>query len=150
MTFWPLTSYSDFPTEQIFHQFHDFNTKIDLHWITSGCYGAFAIMWHASRERLPFQTPGSVPFLALAYALIVETRLPELVVSLLDISLWIPLGTFSILHHGTISNVAISLLASILKNTGLSLHINQWVSCCQYKHILISSSCIFQCVNMSL
>ena len=35
------------------------------------------------------------PFLRLAYAPIVETRFPELVVSLLDFSPWIPLGTFS-------------------------------------------------------
>ena len=41
-------------------------------------------VWHGSRERLPFWTPGSAPFLGLAYALIVETRFPELAVSLLN------------------------------------------------------------------
>ena len=30
-----LTSYSDFPTDQTFHKFHDFNTELDLHRITS-------------------------------------------------------------------------------------------------------------------
>ena len=39
-------------------------------------------MWHASREREPFRTPGSVPFLRLEYVPIVETSFPELVVSL--------------------------------------------------------------------
>ena len=42
MTFWPWTSYSDFPTDQTFHQFHDLYTGIDLHRITSDFYGAFA------------------------------------------------------------------------------------------------------------
>ena len=37
-------------------------------------------VWHASRERLPFRTPDSVPLLGLAYAPIVETRFPELAV----------------------------------------------------------------------
>ena len=37
-----------------------------------------------------------IPFWGLAYALIVETCFPELVVSVLDFSPWIPIGTFSI------------------------------------------------------
>ena len=40
MTFWPLTSYSDFPTDQTFHQFDDLDTELGLHRITSGFYGA--------------------------------------------------------------------------------------------------------------
>ena len=40
MTFRPLTSYTDFPTDQTFHQFQDLNTELDLHRITSGFYGA--------------------------------------------------------------------------------------------------------------
>ena len=51
----------------------------------------------ASRERLPFRTPGYVPHLGLANAPIVETKFLELVLSLLDFSPRIPLGTFSIL-----------------------------------------------------
>ena len=54
-------------------------------------------VWHASRERLPFRTPGSVPILGLANAPIVETKFLELSMSLLDFSSRIPLGTFSIL-----------------------------------------------------
>ena len=63
---------------------------------------------HASRERLPFLVQSS--FLGHACAPIVETRFLELVVSLLDFWLWIPLGTFSILllivilsSHGSVS-----------------------------------------------
>ena len=54
-------------------------------------------VWLASRERLPFRTPGSVPHLGLANAPIVETKFLELAMSLLDFSPRIPLGTFSIL-----------------------------------------------------
>ena len=43
-------------------------------------------VWHASRERLPFRTPGSVLLLGLACTPIVETRFLELVMSLLDFS----------------------------------------------------------------
>ena len=42
MTFWPSTSYSDFPTDHPFYQFHDIDTGIDLHRITSVFHGAFA------------------------------------------------------------------------------------------------------------
>ena len=54
-------------------------------------------VWHASRERLPFRTPGPVPILGLANAPIVETKFLEFVMSLLDFSSRIPHGTFSIL-----------------------------------------------------
>ena len=54
-------------------------------------------VWLASRERLPFRTPGSVPILGLANAPIVETKFLELAMSLLDFSPRIPLGTFSML-----------------------------------------------------
>ena len=42
MTFWSLTSYSDIPINQTFHQFHDLDTEHDLHRITSGYHEAFA------------------------------------------------------------------------------------------------------------
>ena len=60
MTFWSLTN-SDFPTNQTFHQFHDLYTVLDLHrlWVVSMEH--LQRVWHASRERLPFRTPGSVP-----------------------------------------------------------------------------------------
>ena len=54
-------------------------------------------VWYASRERIPFRTPGSVTFFGFACAPIVETRFLELAKSLLDFSPWIPLGTFLIL-----------------------------------------------------
>ena len=62
MTFWSLTN-SDFPTNQTFHQFHDLDTEFDLHrlWVVSMEH--LQRVWHASRERLPLRTPGSVPFL---------------------------------------------------------------------------------------
>ena len=41
MTFWPSTSYSDFPTDQTFHQFHELNIVHDFHRIMSGFYGTF-------------------------------------------------------------------------------------------------------------
>ena len=42
MTFWPLTSYSDFPTDQTFDQWHDLDTELDLHCITIGFHRIFA------------------------------------------------------------------------------------------------------------
>ena len=56
-------------------------------------------VWHASRERLPFRTPGSAPppILGLNCALIAETIFLKLAMSLLGFSPRIPLGTFSIL-----------------------------------------------------
>ena len=42
MTLLPLTSYSDFPTDQTFHQFHDLDTKLDIHRIKSSFHEAFA------------------------------------------------------------------------------------------------------------
>ena len=60
MTFWSLTN-SDLPTNQTFHQFHDLYTELDLHrlWVVSMEH--LQRVWLASRERLPFRTPGSVP-----------------------------------------------------------------------------------------
>ena len=98
MTFWSLTN-SDFPTNQTFHQFHDLYTELDLHrlWVVSMEH--LIRVWQASRERLPFQTPDSVPMVGLACAQIVETRFRELAMSLLDFSPRILLGTFSILFY---------------------------------------------------
>ena len=60
MTFWSLTN-SDFQTNQTFHQFHDIDTELDLNrlWVVSSEH--LQRVWHASRERLPFRTPGSIP-----------------------------------------------------------------------------------------
>ena len=93
MTFWPFTSYSDFPTDHTFHQFYDLDTALDLHRITSGYNGAFATGVACQQGKLTL--PSS--FLGHAYAPIVETRFPDFAASFLDFSPWIPLGTFSIL-----------------------------------------------------
>ena len=81
MTFWSLTN-SVFPTNQTFHQFYDLDTELDLHrlWVVSMEH--LQRVWHASRERLPLRTPGSVPppFFwggGLACAPIVESSFPD-------------------------------------------------------------------------
>ena len=51
-------------------------------------------MWLASRERLHFRTPGSVPHFGTCLC---SNWFLEFAMSLFDFSLWIPLGTFSIL-----------------------------------------------------
>ena len=115
MTFWPLTN-SDFPTDQIFHQFHDLYTELDFHRIMSGFHGAFATGVGSQQERLPFRTPGSVPpppfgtclcsncwdqisrlFHFFTRLFTLNTPRYFLDFALLDISSWISLGTFSIL-----------------------------------------------------
>ena len=63
MTFRPLTSYSDFQTDQTFHQFHDLNTELDLYRITSGFYGAFATGVACQQGTLALPVPGSIPLL---------------------------------------------------------------------------------------
>ena len=56
-----LHDYVYFPTNQTFHQFHDLHTELDLHrlWVVS--IEHLKRVWHASRERTPLRTPGSVP-----------------------------------------------------------------------------------------
>ena len=103
MTFWPSTSYSDFPTNQTFHQFHDLDSKLDLHRIRNGFQGAFATDVACQQGTLtPTDTLFRPPFWRLAYARIVETSFSELAVSFLNFSPVIPLGTFSILLQGQI------------------------------------------------
>ena len=95
-------------------------------------------VWHASRERLPFRTPGSVPILGLANAPIVETKFLELAVSLLDFSPRIPLGTFSIL-------LLILILAALYKATemGWFLTINvKSFAPCRYLDGHIKEPCV--------
>ena len=62
----PLTNYSDFPTDQTFHTFHDLDTKFDLHRITSGFHGALVTGVACQQGtlalpdtwfRLPFRNP---------------------------------------------------------------------------------------------
>ena len=132
--------------DQTFHQFHDLDTFLDLHPITTGFHGAFATgvvcqqgnayssrhlvlslfyvliietrflgftlilwlpyqawplphpeifmehlwqVWHTSRERLPFWTPGSVLLFGTSLCSICWDQFPELAVSFLDFSPWI-------------------------------------------------------------
>ena len=42
MTFWSLTGYSNFQTDQTLHQIHDIDTELDPRRIMSGFYVAFA------------------------------------------------------------------------------------------------------------
>ena len=83
---WPSTSYSDFPTDQTFRQFHDLDTELDLHRITGGCHGAFATGVACQQGTLTFPDTWFCTFLGLAYAPIVDTSFPELAVSFLDFS----------------------------------------------------------------
>ena len=98
MTFLSLTSNSDFPTDQTFHHFHDLDTDLNLHRITSGFHGAFASRVACQQEMLSLpDTWFCPPFWDLLMLYFVETNFPELAVSFLDLSPGIPLGTFSIL-----------------------------------------------------
>ena len=51
----------DFQIDQTFHQFHDLDTELGLHWIMSGFQWAFATGVACQHENLPVRTPGSVP-----------------------------------------------------------------------------------------
>ena len=96
MTFWPLTN-SDLTTDKTFHKFHGLDTELDQDRIMSGFIGAFATDVAIQQGTLTlFGHLVPSPFLKLACAPIVETRFLELAMSLLDVSPWIPLGTFSI------------------------------------------------------
>ena len=65
----------------------------------SSSYTSIFFLWHASRERLPFQTPGSVPILGVCLCSNCWDWFSELAVSFLDFSHWIPLCSFSILLY---------------------------------------------------
>ena len=82
MTFWSLTN-SDFPTNQTFHQFHDLDTELDLHrlWVVSMEH--LQRVWHASRERLPLRTPGSVPFVGACMCSDCWDQFPRLYIDLM-------------------------------------------------------------------
>ena len=49
-----LDPYSDCLTDQTFHQFQDLDTELDLHRITSGCHGAFAMVVACQQGTLTF------------------------------------------------------------------------------------------------
>ena len=55
------------------HKFHYFHTDLDLYQIARAFHWSFATSVACHQGRLPFRTLGSIPFLRLAYATIVET-----------------------------------------------------------------------------
>ena len=100
MTFWLWPTV----TSQLIRlstNFHDLDTELDLHLIMIGFHGSFAtgVAYQQGTLTLP-DTWFRPSFLGLACAPIVETRFLELALSLLDLSPWIPLCTFSIPYSG--------------------------------------------------
>ena len=61
MTFWPLTSYSATPTIRLSINFMTFIPSLTLTELRVVSIERLQRVWHDSRERLPFRTPGSVP-----------------------------------------------------------------------------------------
>ena len=80
MTFLPSTSYSDFPTDQNFRQFHYLDADFDLHRITSGFKGAFASGVTFQYGTLNLSHTRFPQFLGPAYDPIVTTSCPEIAV----------------------------------------------------------------------
>ena len=98
MTFWSLTN-SDFPTNQTFHQFHDLDTELDLHrlWVVSMEH--LQRVWHASRERLPLRTPGSVPFLGACTCSDCWDHFPRLYTDLMTYRSWLSPNWEVVMEH---------------------------------------------------
>ena len=92
MTFWPLTN-SDFLTDRLSTNIMTFIPSLTFTELRVVSMEHLERVWLASRERLPFRTPGSVPLFGTCLC----SRFLEFAMSLLDFSPWIPLGTFSIL-----------------------------------------------------
>ena len=114
MPFWPLTSYNVFPTDQTLCQFHDLDIELDLHWITSGFHVAFAtdVAWQHGKLTLP-ETWFLPHFWDLPVP-IIESNFPELAVSFLDFSYWIPLDTFSILLRSVCARLYCDKIISVI------------------------------------
>ena len=94
MTIWPSTSYTDFPTDQTFNQFHDPDTELDIHRITSGFHWAFV-----TGAGNAYPSGHLVPSLFGTWFVLFLLMLQSLrqvfpILSFLDISPWIPLVTF--------------------------------------------------------
>ena len=104
LAFWPLTSYSDFPTDQTFHQFQDLDTKLELHRMTSGSHWSFATGVACQQRTLTLlDTWFRLPFWGLVYAPIVETSFSELAVSFLTFSHRISRGIFLVFFYTHVS-----------------------------------------------
>ena len=97
MAFWPSTRCSDSQTDQTFHQFHDLDTELDLHWMPSIFHRTYTTGVTCHQGTLTLPDTWFRPFSGLAYAPIVETSFPKLAVSFLYFLSWISFGTFSIL-----------------------------------------------------
>ena len=87
---WPLNR-SDFPP------FHDLYTELDLHRIMSGFRGAFVAGVACQQGTFTLPDTWFRPPFGTCLCFNVKIRFPELTMSLLDFSPWVPLGTFSIL-----------------------------------------------------
>ena len=66
MTFWSLTNI-DFPTDQTFHQWHELDTKLDLHWILNDFHGSFATGVSCQQGTLTPQDTWSRPLMGGLY-----------------------------------------------------------------------------------
>ena len=78
MTAWGSISYSDFPTNQTSHQFHDqdTNTKLEFYRITRGFHRAIAMDVACLLATLTLPDSWFRPMLGLACSLIFETIFP--------------------------------------------------------------------------
>ena len=79
----------DFPTNQTLHQFHDLDTELDLHRLSVVSMEHLQRLWHASRERLPLRTPGSVPFLGACVCSDCWDQFPRLFTDLMTYRSWL-------------------------------------------------------------
>ena len=119
---WPLTSYSDLPTDKTFHQFFMTLTPgltfTDLRVVSTE---RLQQVWHANRERLSFRTPGSVPpfgdLLMLQLLRPVSPNLPCLS------------RLFTLITHGTFS-ILLVIFAHSLISPRWAIHAHL-VLCCQ-------------------
>ena len=80
------------------HRFYDIDTKLDLYRLRMVSMEHLRRVWHASRERLPFRTPGSVPLFGICLCSNCWDQIPRTchVFTRLFTSN-IPIDTFSIL-----------------------------------------------------
>ena len=83
-------------TDQTFHRYHDFDTELDLHRITSGFYGAFATDVACKKGTLILSETWFRPLFGTCLCSSCWDQF-SLAASLFDFTPWIPFGTFSVL-----------------------------------------------------
>ena len=84
MTFWSSTSFNDFliqkdtstPTIRLYTNFMTWQNSTFIE-LQEDTMEHLRRMWHANTERLPFRTPGSVPFLDLHMCLLLGHFFPK-------------------------------------------------------------------------